>query len=183
MGTSPPSEPFDSRTADMIRYKAKKLARHPAVRPDDAEDLEVELSIGFLIRRRKFDPYRGSLHGFVHGALDCAAASIIERISAKKREDRGRRRPFDSAAAEATTPDLDLVLDVREAVRQLPAQLQRFAWLFAAYSDAEVARRTGKTRQQVRSIKRRIAAHFSGSGLSGKKNSSIANQVKTASGI
>jgi DNA-directed RNA polymerase specialized sigma24 family protein len=102
--------------------------------------------------------------------LSSRAADHVRHAGAHKGNRRRERPGGDVDALPERGPAwdaarLDLRLDVRAAVADLPADLREVAGLLTAFTPAEVGRRTGLSRQRVRTACRRIAAHLNERGL------------------
>jgi hypothetical protein len=158
---------FDPRVAALIRYKARKLVGQHGFTRDDEEDLRQELALHVVKGLQRHDPARGSERTFADRIVTSKVASIIERARAQKR-DRTRERLLsdDVEIVARSAPAVDLLADVRRAVATLPLYLRPVASLLENHTQAEVARRTRLTRQQVRTMRKRIARHFRAHGLS-----------------
>jgi DNA-directed RNA polymerase specialized sigma24 family protein len=155
---------FAPAVTQMIKYNARKLASFtPQYRPSDRGDIEQELAIHVLRRMHDCDGARASPLTFVDRILTKRALSIIERVSAIRR-DRRRERPLEEALVRPSPDEelhlRDLRLDVKEAVLRLPKELRPIAQLFMQFNEAEVVRLSGHTRGGVRHARRRIAEHF-----------------------
>ena len=165
MGTGSAGE-FDPQIAALIKHKAKRLIGRYGFRRDDREDLEQELAMHVVAGMQKYEPSRASARTYADRIISSKIASIIERATAQKR-DRRRERPLqdDVVLLARSTPATDLVADVRCAVAALPPDLRALVTLFENHSQAEVARRTGLSRQRVRTARTYIARHFARHGL------------------
>jgi len=110
------SHPF---TAELIRQKARKLARKPGFSRSDEEDLSQGMYLYLWERSRLFDPKRGTIEAFVITAVTSWEGMEHRRRRAKKRRDGFHVLSLESTVV-ACDGDLDAlasVLDERDGVR------------------------------------------------------------------
>jgi RNA polymerase sigma factor (sigma-70 family) len=165
---------LDPKVAGLIRRKARLLSRSYGFRKGDEEDLRQEMAVHVIERMGRHDPRRSGRPTFVDRVLEAKAADLLRHVLARKR-DRRREGPLDSDVPERGQEErrerawslerLVLRLDVRDALAGLPDDLRNVAGLLTVYGQAEAARRTGLTRQQVRGTERRIERHLRERGL------------------
>jgi RNA polymerase sigma factor (sigma-70 family) len=167
-----PQQPrgLDPQISELIRHKVKRLVGNYGFRRDDVEDLQQELTMHVVKALKRYDATRASVHTYADRIVSSKIASIVAKATAQKRDPSKLRRLDDQdddvlGSRSLTQDQLDLAADVRVAVSCLPVDLLRFARLFETYSESEIVRRTGVTRQRVRTIRRRIGEHLRGHGL------------------
>ncbi|HEX8915027.1 MAG TPA: hypothetical protein VF796_21925 [Humisphaera sp.] len=159
----PPAPPFDPAVARLIRRKAARLVGTHGLTAGDLPDIQQELAMHLTSSLARHDVARSSLATFADRVLRNRSADVA-RHAARACRDRRRERQL-SFADGVAAPGLSagraaLVLDVRQAVAALPPDLRAVAVLLMDASVAEVARRTGRTRQQVRTLVARLADHL-----------------------
>ena len=169
MGARPTDEPFDPRTAALIRLKVRKLVGKHGFTRDDEPDLQQELSMYVVQGLRRHDPARSSARTYAARIIESKLVSIVRKATAVKRD---RRR----LAAGITVEELH-ARDSEEAVQReladaiqlalagLPPQTRSVATLLMKHGQPEVARQLGLSRQQVRTECKRIAEHLRNLGL------------------
>jgi RNA polymerase sigma factor (sigma-70 family) len=174
MGNRPPqSGEFDPAIAELIRHKVRKLIGNYGYTGSDEEDLRQELTFHVIRNMKSFDASRSSPRTFADRIVTSKIASILEHRTAAKRDKR-REQPLTDeqrrviAGSERSTDQKDLAIDVRAAMESLPADLCAIATLFMSHNEAEVVRRSGLSRQQVRTARERIAQHLRDMGLGEK---------------
>ena len=193
MGTTDPvrSALSTEYVQKLLKIKAKQLARRPEFRRTEQEDIEQDLIAHVLKQADNFDPSRGVARMFItrvvktaaamlvrerkrlkraagHGALsldgtviegDGEEASLTEFISdADNRRRRGEDRMSDDELS-------DLRGDVPSVLRTLSPRLRGVASLLMKLTEAEVARKLGTSRRQVRKAVEAIREHFSKAGF------------------
>jgi RNA polymerase sigma-70 factor (ECF subfamily) len=186
---NPPQE-VDRFARGLIRRKAKQIIGRAGITAQDRDDLEQELILGLLKRRRSYDPRRGRSTTFSRLAVAHTLANLLRANAAKKRatgkitslsqqvttgdgvrtelgqtlaegnEDK-HRGPFRRAPDEVA----DLAQDLAEVVEQLPARLRDLAQRLKIDSLAQVARDLGKPRSTVASWVRELRQRFEKAGL------------------
>jgi DNA-directed RNA polymerase specialized sigma24 family protein len=164
----PPSD-IDPYARWLIKHKVRRLVRSNGIRRADEEDLAQDLALHVHLAAQKYDSRRGAASTFYDRVLARKIASIVQSRTAQKRDFR-RERPLDSAPAHTfSRPEpserVDLQLDVRDAVARLSGDLRPVACLFMEYSEAELIRRTGISRQRVRGLRQRIGQELRAAGL------------------
>ncbi|QKK08447.1 MAG: hypothetical protein HND58_09840 [Planctomycetota bacterium] len=106
-------------TAELIRQKARKLARKPGFSRSDEEDLSQGMYLYLWERSRLFDPKRGTIEAFVITAVTSWEGMELRRRRAKKRRDGLHALSLESTMV-ACDGDLDTlasVLEERDGVR------------------------------------------------------------------
>ncbi|MBN9520536.1 winged helix-turn-helix domain-containing protein [bacterium] len=162
---------LDPAEAELIRIKARVLARRGVIPRGDTADAEQDLALALLAARAGFDPARGGTAAFARTVVRRAAAKIARGRFAPRRHP-GRVAPLAGPPAEpATLPGrpaaqrADLAIDLDAALAALPAGLRAYAEALKVWSPAEVARRTGVSRQTVYRRLRELAAALGDAGL------------------
>jgi RNA polymerase sigma-70 factor, ECF subfamily len=154
----------DERIAELvalIRSRIDELDRHQNWSQDATDDLVQDVLIAVLRRLPQFDPRRASLATFVARITEAVVIDHWRRQAADKRNpvrhrDRPRSGPpdLDQAPGSDRSELRDLMLDLADALRQLPPDLERLARDLQDWSAAEIAERDGAHRG---TIYRRIA--------------------------
>ena len=165
---------LDPRSADLIRFKARQLAGRDEFLPGEQEDLEQELALHLVGRMRRYDPARASERTFADRVLTNRASGLLDHARARKR-DRRREEPFVDGLPDRGLEELrerlwdaerlDLELDLRDGLAALDEADREVAELLCVYSVAEVSRKTGLSRQRVRTICGRVREHLLARGL------------------
>ena len=166
------ADPLDPVVIKLLARAAARLSRQPGFTPADRADLEQALRERLLIRRRAFDPRRGSWRAFAATVIARQAESLRRDRHALKRDPRresaarsdwgdDRRLP----RADPGPADLDLAMDVAAAVAGLPPKLRELADRLAHEPLAAAARTLGIPRRTARDRLRRIRQRFERAGL------------------
>ena len=167
MGAGPAGD-FDPQISALITMKVRRLIGRHGFTRDDEEDLRQQLWTHVINGMRHHDPRRGSRLTYADRIVSSKIVSIIEYTTAQKR-DRRKLRPITDDSAlpgRGSSPEqLDLAADIREALSLLPAELRAIATLLMEFTEAEVIRKTGLTRQQVRGMRAKIERHLRAMGL------------------
>ena len=165
-----PADDLDPRVADLIRHKAKQIVGNYGFTRDDEDDLRQELAAHVIDGMRHHDPSRASSRTFADRIITSKLANIIEHATAKKR-DRRKERAIDDASdsvwldEDRSREQIDTATDVRQAMERLPEDLRQVAQLLSEHTEAEVIRRSGYSREQVRRMRREIQTLFRAMGL------------------
>jgi RNA polymerase sigma-70 factor (ECF subfamily) len=149
----------------LIRRKVKKLVGNHGFREDDAEDLSQQLAMHVIEAMRRYDPARAAVATYADRVVTSRAASIVTHATAKKRDRRRERRLHETPKSQMPVDDSkpaawDTSIDVNEALARLPDDLRHVALLFTVFTEAEVVRHSGLSRQTVRRMRRQIAEHL-----------------------
>jgi RNA polymerase sigma-70 factor (ECF subfamily) len=168
---------FDSYLVEQATLRARLLAATAGLPRDDVDDLRQELLLDCLRRSPKFDETRGERGGFVRGVMRNQAAVLIGR---RHRRARHEVLAGDLVNSEPEIPDsevfgdgccrnnvtgLDVSIDVRRVLRQLPGHLRALAWLLAESSISEICLATGKSRSRVYQMIRELRTAFTDAGV------------------
>jgi len=177
-----PNPQADEYVARLVRIKARQLVGRYGFTESDREDIEQELKLDLLERLPDYDPDRGSLEGFVSGVVDHKISRFLEKRSAAKRNpDRVAYSLNDAIADEqgglveraAAMPDetlprgrqQDLVLDLADALSELPPDLRRLCCQLREKGVTEIARQEGVSRKTVYERIKRIREKLRERGL------------------
>ena len=165
---------LDPQISALIRRKARILSRSFGFKLGDEEDLRQELTLHIIEKLRRHDPKRAAVGTFVDRLLDSKAVDLLRYVLARKRN-RRREEPPDADVPDRDLEELrdkawslervELAMDVWEALADLPEELREVAALLMVYGQADVARMTRLSREQVRRMERRIARHLRQRGL------------------
>ena len=168
---------------EIIRHKARQLARKPGFGPSDWEDIEHEFLIAILERWPAFDSSRASARTFVARIFESKAASLVRACQAAKRgfrqctplngdaangacdfdelEVRSRRGIHSRSAFET----LSLRLDVASVMAELPDDLRRLCQRLMRGSISNAARSSGRHRTTLYRAIRELRKRFADGGL------------------
>lgn len=168
---------------EIIRHKARQLARKPGFSESDREDIQHELMIAVLERWPAFDASRASARTFVARIIENKAASLIRACQAAKRgigqvtplnsdaesgvcdcdEDTvGARRGIHSRSA---IEAVSLRLDVASVLADLPSDLRRLCQRLMRGSLSDAARSSGQHRATLYRAIRELRKRFADGGL------------------
>jgi RNA polymerase sigma-70 factor (ECF subfamily) len=181
---TPPPE-VDRFARGLIRKKANQVIGRAGITAQDREDLEQELILGLLRRRRSYDPRRGRSTTFSRLAVVHVLANVLRARHAKKRgagsttslskrvttddgvhadlgqtvaagdQDKHRGRRPRTPAEAA-----DLARDVTDILEVLPTELRDLAVRLKTDTITQVARDLGKPRSTVASWVRQLRQRF-----------------------
>ncbi len=159
-------EDVDPVVADLIRRKARRLARSLGFSPSDEDDLRQDLWLHVVAGMQRYDATRASCRTFATRIVTTRSISMAQHTRAQKR-DRRRERCIDSLVEppadgrELTLEQVDLRTDVGGVVASLPVDLHPIAILYMRHGgDAGVIRASGLSRQRVRGLRRRLTEHL-----------------------
>lgn len=181
-----------SDVAGLVRGKTRELVRRTGFNRSDADDVEQEVAVDLLRRLARFDPAKASLRTFATRVVEHHVATLIESREAACRDWRRAQVSLDEMVRDETgdvvprwqtldreacgarrrgdEPDereeLDLQIDVRDAVAALEPPLREVAEKLASSSPTDVARATGRPRTTVYESISRIGEALGDAGLS-----------------
>ena len=175
MGARPPelNDRFDPRIAVRIRVRAREMARAKHVRKGEQPDLRQELWAHFLKQLANYDPSRGAQYTFAECVTGRKCTDVV-RHNRTQRRDRRREEPLDGVPDRKLAgprergwrvEQVDLRLDVRDALADLPDDVRLVAALLMVFGESEVVRRTGFSRQRVRTLRKVIERRLKERGL------------------
>jgi DNA-directed RNA polymerase specialized sigma24 family protein len=137
-------------------YHARRVARTMRLGEAEREDVEQDILVALLDRRRFFDPSRGAWSSFADRVARQAAQGVADEIGADRRvraasldevtEDEQTPALRDAMEAQfASTPNLDLPLSVAQFINGLSEELAHVARLvlLAEGEIADAQRRSG----------------------------------------
>jgi DNA-directed RNA polymerase specialized sigma24 family protein len=161
---------FTEADADIIKRKAKRMAGHYGYRTTDVEDIEQDLATHVFQQTHRHQPERGSREKFVSKVAKNKLLHLIEQRTAQKRDNRRDVRMDDVGEGVlldgGNAPDrIDVGIDVREVIAQLPDDLRQVALLRQRYSEKELEGLLKLTRAQVRGRLQRLERIFREAGL------------------
>ena len=114
-----------------------------------------------IMGMRRYDPTRASRLTFADQIVTSKLITMRQHQRAKKRDRRRLVHVNGDEAGVVDATDLhhsrEMRLDVQSALSRLPAELRAIATLFKTFSEAEVVKRSGLSRQRVRGIKAKLA--------------------------
>jgi RNA polymerase sigma factor (sigma-70 family) len=156
---------------EIVKKKARKMSGPRGYRDCELADIEQELAMKVFqeIHRQRSD--RGSRAGFVGKVAKNALLNLIEKRSAKKRDDR-RNIEYDDGPegtlldGETTPEQIDHELDVEEMKNRMPPDLRQVLELrMAGHSDRELEDLLSLTRGKVRTLSQRLEQFGKEEGL------------------
>jgi hypothetical protein len=166
-----PQPDLDPAEAELIRIKARVLARRGLIPRGDAADAEQDLALALLAARAGFDPARGGTAAFARTVVARAAFKVARgRLTAKRHA--GREVPL-AAPAELVDPAGDptgraaVAADVAAVVAALPPDLRAVAEALKAGTLTAAARALGASRATLYPRIREIRTWFERAGLDG----------------
>lgn len=189
MGNSiSPDAETSAYISDLIKIKAKQLARRNEFRDMDDDDLAQEFWLAWLSRAHLYDPARGaSLNTFADRVINSLAATMLRDRKRLKRAGAARTvsinqtkadgdetatlaellSAIDGARSSGTraAEDAELIGDVLEAFRMLPPEHQEVCRMLIDGTEASVARDMGISRRQMRKAMARIRNQFEAAGF------------------
>lgn len=158
----------DPEARELIRHKARRMVGTNGFRRADLPDLRQELLLAAHVASAKYDPRRGDPVTFYNAVIDNKSIDLARRQTCKAR-DRRRVRQIETSLDLDLQPDPRLVhelrLDVRDALAGLRPDDRETAIALADHTFMDVARRSGRSREQVRGACRRIRRQLSERGL------------------
>jgi RNA polymerase sigma-70 factor (ECF subfamily) len=158
---------------NLIRFKARKLARTAASPEVDWEDFAQDMRLDLWRRLSKFDPSKAPLNAFITRVVEHKVASIIEARTAPCRdfrrcrsslnrplEDQDGGRPAECGdtlgedtrhlrtgiPGHSVEESVDLGLDTKATLARLPPELRDLCRRLMRQDLTEVARETGTPR-------------------------------------
>ena len=168
---------------DIIRHKARQLARKPGFGPSDREDIEHELLIAILERWPAFDSSRASARTFLARIIENKAASLVRACQAAKRRvrqctqsngdaangaddfDEEQVRARRSIHSRSALETLSLRLDVASVMADLPGDLRRLCERLMRGSISNAARSSGQHRTTLYRAIRELRKRLTDAGL------------------
>jgi RNA polymerase sigma-70 factor (ECF subfamily) len=181
---------IDSVAKDIIHRKARYLRRRGGFSRNDLPDLEQELSRHLLKRTPAFDPHKADWAVFAAAVVTAWGANLLRaRYAAKRDYRRNQALPARTEASEGERREpvemlrqhehdarlgrhrpseqeqLELKLDVQEALQRLPEDLRSIAERLQHISIAELAHELGMPRTTLYELIERIRRRFQKMGL------------------
>jgi len=170
---------------ELIKKKARQLARNPVLRGLDEDDLAQELWLGLLEKMHHFEPSRATVDTFIDRVVSTLAATILRYHKRKKRAGNSRTISLDqpgkgSTEEKATLGDQlsavdrirhtgigrpDQAEEIMEEVKSWPADEQALFFELLEGTVAAVARERGITRQRVYRMMERMRERFEAADL------------------
>jgi RNA polymerase sigma factor (sigma-70 family) len=170
MGARRPAQDLDPRLAQLIRFEVRTLIGRYGFTISDREDLQQDLALHLIEQMSGHDPGRGKIATFADRILRNRVVGIVRHRCAGKRH-RRVERPLEDAANVPDRGEAELLrqhrlkLDLDQALSRLPQELADAAALFKECGEAEMVRRTGLSRQRVRTLRQRIGQHLRSQGI------------------
>lgn len=164
-------ERYQPADAEIVKKKARQMWGPRGYLDYEIADIEQELAMQVFQRIDRQRPDRGPRAGFVAKVAKNALLNLIERRSAKKRDDRRNIEYGDGPEGtlidgEMTAQQIDLELDLEDMKNRMPPDLRQVLELrMAGHSDRELEDRLGLTRGRVRTLSRRLQQFGTEAGL------------------
>jgi DNA-directed RNA polymerase specialized sigma24 family protein len=157
---------FQPADAEIVKQKARQLIGRRRLREHEFEDIEQEMALRVIEQSHLHDPQRGSREGFVGTTAANAYWNLHEKRTAKKRDDR-RNISIDVGPSGAlhdgrlTQEQIDLALDLKQAVDRMPPDLRQVYDLrLAGHSETELQGLLNLSRGQVRTLTARLKTYL-----------------------
>lgn len=164
-------ERYQPADAEIVKRKARQISGPRGYRDCELADIEQELAMQVFQHVHRQRPDRGSRAGFVGKVAKNALLNLIERRSAKKRDDR-RNIEYDDGPegtlldGETTPEHIDHELDLEEVKRRMPPDLRQVLEMrMAGHSDKELESQLGLSRGKVRTLIQRLEQFGKDEGL------------------
>ncbi len=116
---------IDPYLVSQVRYHARQLRHHPALREMAITDLEQELMLGFLLQQDKYNPSLAGWKTFVDLILRRAKGQLIEQAVAKQRGYTIKHVPYGTVPEFPTDPMVacELQIELTRVANKLPTVL------------------------------------------------------------
>ncbi len=182
-------ENFDDTLIQMIRHRARELAKRYRFRSSDRQDLAQELTLHVLKIWRKFGHQVKDRDAFLSKVLSRHAITLVRRYKAKKRNDQAVVSLSDLVENEGEEAELGdtlleevhdfrlgskqrpgleqqaLVADVATVLAKLPPHLRDLCQRLQKQTVAEIARDTGVPPTTLHDHIQRLREIFTEAGL------------------
>lgn len=175
----------------FIKYSAKQISRRTEFDRFEADDIEQDLWIAVLQNGERFDPSRASLNTFIACIVYSAAAMLIRKRKARKRQSfnnarslertittrEGQPEPLSGTVSESEScrrigtefrdeaVRRDDIEAVRAALAELPPEIEDVYRRLMNGTVASVARELGISRRCLRSLMAEATSHFEKKGF------------------
>jgi len=158
-------ERYQPADHEIIRRKAAKFAR-TSRRRVDAEDIAQDLALHVLKWTDRHTPRPGTRAALMETMARNKLLNLIHARDAKKRDDR-RNIDYDNApermlvARALTISQTCVTLDMRDLAAALPPDLRQvYDLLLQQFSDVEIQKHLGLSRQRVRTLVLKVEDHI-----------------------
>lgn len=181
----------DRYTRRLIRHRARRLVRQAGLKPVLCQDVEQELWVDLVARRRRFDAARASECTFAARVVEHHATKLFHKGQATRRrathngrsleetigDDSGQiislsqavhdgAQRFRSGHIARHAPEQrELAIDLADVLAKLPAALRDICQRLKQNTIAEVARDLNISRTSLYRRIERARAHFVAAGL------------------
>jgi len=165
---------------EQVRYRSRAITEAHALSEADREDLEAELVARVWRMMPKHKPGKASLRTFISLVITNGISEFIRHREADCRAPRKEEYSIDETiiedgeeirrgdvipACNSSQADIDLVIDVRQALTELPAHLRNLCEMMKARSLLEISRETGISRYTLRKWISEVRCIFKSKGL------------------
>jgi DNA-directed RNA polymerase specialized sigma24 family protein len=169
--------PLDQYALEQATIRARLLSATAGIPSQEIDDLRQELLLDLFRRSSRFDSERGQWRGFVNGVLrhkaGVLATSRYRRTShevfvadlARAGSEDTEAMTFDTLDWQDPTEGLEVSIDARRVLGQLPPDLQYLARLLTEFSVQEVGFAIGKSRSRVYQMVRQLRDAFYRAGF------------------
>lgn len=181
--------PFPQYLVTLIKVAAQKMLGKYRLSESDRKDLEQQLAMEVVRRRRKFDPSKAQENTFLSRLVNHAKADIIAARKASNRDYRREEGSLDQSRQDDGTrlgdtlteddgnrrvgrpsskPGIlrDLTIDLRDAVSKLPPRLRIILGHYSVLGSARaVAKALGLHHSSVCDAMQQIRKHLTDAGL------------------
>jgi RNA polymerase sigma factor (sigma-70 family) len=172
------SEILDQATQRQIGHLARKLAARRCFRGVERDEIEQELIVHLLERWPSFDPNRSSRRTFISRVLNWKVLTLRRERRRLKRSQQsdspdldltcdGARRCRRRRTAAPTQEQLERAIDLRDALRSLPAELRELAETLKSTPLGSAARELKLSPGEFRARLRRLRSELAALGLDG----------------
>lgn len=185
-------EVYNDYARQLIRMKARSLARRADFSRSDEEDLRHDLTLHLLSQAAQFDPTRATVNTFVAVVIDSGVRMLLRRRNQKVRRPTGseiesldvmvdvpdeppaplwatistadlERRTGNAAQADSAFQDEQEAFN--QVLRSLPAKLRRVCFKLMHLSPTATASKLHLSRRKLRGYIATIREHFANAGL------------------
>lgn len=184
---SPPLPPLDAYARGVIRFKAWQLAHTPPFSHSDRRDIEQELTVGLMLRARRFNPQKGRWAGFVQRVVANIIVDMVRDATSQCRDhrthsfslnetvalpdgERVERHEIIQEVADTERPltrpsFIELRIDLFVAIDNLPEDLRVVCLRLQEESVQEISRSLGRSREAIYRRLRKARALLAQAGL------------------
>lgn len=182
-----PLSSLDSCTLAFIQYKARQVSRRAPFTPSDKGDIEQDLALDLMMRSALFNRSKGCWRGFVLLVVDNKIHSMVQARKTRCRDYRlitcsldeelpagqgEKTQRHEIVSTDRFDPRFrekedarDLAIDMADALKALPADLQSLCLRLQRESITDIARDMGVHRDRIYRLISQARAHLIERGL------------------